>query len=1032
MERLISDANEYAKSIGQAGNLSINSFSDIVDAIDLVQQKQQIAGTTAREASTTIEGALTMTKSAWDNLVAGLADPDADIGKLIDNFVESAGALGQNLMPVIQQALTSIANLAGKIGPVLSKQLPKAIKSVLPSILSAAVNLVSGLIAALPGILSALGAAIPAVISAVMDNASGLLEAGKNLLNMLVKGITQGIPMLVTGLQSVLSNIGTFLQSNMSNLFSSGLDIVGNIVKMIRTQAGRLVDSGCELLVKLAGGFADSIPVLIEKVPAIISDLAGIINDNAPKLIACGIEIIAKLAIGLVKAIPTLIANLPKIIKAIWDVFTAIQWWNLGKTIIQGLANGLKNMAPKAISACKNIGKNILNFFKTLPGNLKTIGSNAIKFLVNGIKSLAGAAKNAAVSIFKGIVNAFKSLPSNLGSIAKGAFNLFVSGIRLYIGIVKGVIKGITNAIISILTAINPKMGEIGSNLIKGLWNGINNMAGWIKSKIQGFGKGVLNALKSFFGIHSPSKLMEKEVGVYIAQGVAVGIVKGSKSTEDAVQTLGKVVMDATKKMTKKTIKAAKTEAAKISAGILSGFKSAKTYGDYIVSAAKKRLDEFEKNNKLTTDEEIKFWKRLRKNYAEGSSAYEKITKKITKLKQQQAKEAEEADEKMVSNAETKLEKQKFYHDLTLSDEVAYWDRIVKQTKKGTEARYQADQKYADAKKALDDKVLEEQQNYADKVKEVNDKLASDIDAAWQKYTDAWNTSFDNMLGKFSQLEEFTRKDVVGIGQLTQNIQDSNDATREYEQYIALLASNPLIPEALLEQIKGFGVENVETIKAIAEATPEQLQAYINAWNEKVQLATTYADTENAKLLQDTQRDVEALKAKASADIDELGDNYVAAMEKLGIKLEKPATQIGEKIVNGVTFAVDNGESKTSDQIKRTTNKAIDSAKKAINGKSIGNKIVSDTIAAIKSGQGAISSTLSSIVSSAVSAAISEARAAAASAADQVSTSNTMQAAAAGAGNTVVNVNVDKLMKSPAQIIQETKTAIRFAGIKAR
>ena len=80
MERLIADANAYAEANGQAANLSIESFSDIVTAIELVQEKQGIAGTTAKEAATTIEGSLSMTKAAWENLVTSLANPDADVG----------------------------------------------------------------------------------------------------------------------------------------------------------------------------------------------------------------------------------------------------------------------------------------------------------------------------------------------------------------------------------------------------------------------------------------------------------------------------------------------------------------------------------------------------------------------------------------------------------------------------------------------------------------------------------------------------------------------------------------------------------------------------------------------------------------------------------------------------------------------------------------------------------------------------------------------------------------------------------------
>ena len=89
MEKLIADANEYAASIGKASNMSIESFSDIVTAIDLIQQKQQIAGTTAREATTTIQGSLGMLKAAWENLLTGMGDKNADLSKKMKDLVEA-------------------------------------------------------------------------------------------------------------------------------------------------------------------------------------------------------------------------------------------------------------------------------------------------------------------------------------------------------------------------------------------------------------------------------------------------------------------------------------------------------------------------------------------------------------------------------------------------------------------------------------------------------------------------------------------------------------------------------------------------------------------------------------------------------------------------------------------------------------------------------------------------------------------------------------------------------------------------------
>ena len=124
MERLIADANEYAEANGMAADLSIDSFSDIVTAIDLIQQKQGIAGTTAAEAAKTIEGSLNMTKAAWENLVAGFADPDADLGQLMDNLVvaivgenEGEGLLNQ-IIPAIERAMEGIGTLIEEVAPI--------------------------------------------------------------------------------------------------------------------------------------------------------------------------------------------------------------------------------------------------------------------------------------------------------------------------------------------------------------------------------------------------------------------------------------------------------------------------------------------------------------------------------------------------------------------------------------------------------------------------------------------------------------------------------------------------------------------------------------------------------------------------------------------------------------------------------------------------------------------------------------------------------------------------------------------------
>jgi phage-related protein len=135
MERLIADANEYAASIGQASDLSIDSFADIVQAIELIQEKQNIAGTTAKEAASTLQGSFEMTKSAWTNLVAGLANPDADMGKLVTNFTESAKSALGNLLPIVKTGLQGVGKMITELLPEVFQMIPDLLDDLLPGLL---------------------------------------------------------------------------------------------------------------------------------------------------------------------------------------------------------------------------------------------------------------------------------------------------------------------------------------------------------------------------------------------------------------------------------------------------------------------------------------------------------------------------------------------------------------------------------------------------------------------------------------------------------------------------------------------------------------------------------------------------------------------------------------------------------------------------------------------------------------------------------------------------------------------------------
>lgn len=329
-----------------------------------------------------------------------------------------------------------------------------------------------------------------------MSTGQNVTQTFKNLISSL--GIFVGnnlIPMLGNIAKSAI----TVLTSAFNDM-PGIIDAVQKFASSIASQAPQFIKSGFELLNKLADGIVSAIPVMIAKIPTIISTFANIINDNAPTILICGVELIGKLALGLIQAIPTLIANIPKIIIAIVNVWSAFNWLQLGSNAIKGIGNGIKSM----FGTLKTVGKGILTAIKNgitnLPSALMSLGRSAMYSLSGTISGLGHLGKTAMLKVASAIETAIRTLPS--------------------------------------------KMSSIGSNIVKGIWNGISSMTGWLVKKVGGFAKGVVGKFKSAFGIHSPSRLMRDMVGIYIGQGIGLGIVDSLSSVKKDINEFNSEVIN--------------------------------------------------------------------------------------------------------------------------------------------------------------------------------------------------------------------------------------------------------------------------------------------------------------------------------------------------------------------------------------------------------------------------------------------------------------------------------------------------------
>ena len=193
MQRLIDDANALNAAQGNYTNYSIESYADIVDAIHTVQTEMGITGTTALEASTTVEGSINSMKAAYQNFVTGLGDQNADIGALTEELIQSAGNVAKNVLPVIESVVKNIAETVKEQGPDMITRFVAYATEKLPEVLKLGiqliVSLVKGLAQNLPELLRGTLALVDTIISAFLDSLPDIIEVGKDI----VRGLWEGI-----------------------------------------------------------------------------------------------------------------------------------------------------------------------------------------------------------------------------------------------------------------------------------------------------------------------------------------------------------------------------------------------------------------------------------------------------------------------------------------------------------------------------------------------------------------------------------------------------------------------------------------------------------------------------------------------------------------------------------------------------------------------------------------------------------------------------------------------------------------------
>ena len=346
MQRLLEDAQKLT-----GVKYDISNFGDVTQAIHAIQTELGITGTTAKEASSTIEGSFNSMKAAWNNLMVGMASPDTDWETLINNLVDTVKTFSENLIPVVKTTLIGVSALIRDLFPMLAAEIPALVAEILPQLVETGASIVQSLMNGiqqnLPLLISSALQIITTIAQTLLQMLPQILEMGLQIIIELIKGIAQQAPTLVPQI----------------------VDCVILIVETLVDNLDLLVDAGIELLLAITLGIIEALPKLIDKVPEIINKLFDAFMRNLPKIIDAGVQIIIMLIAGLINAIPNLIGQIPNLVKMVFNALTSgFQIvWQIGKGIVTGIWNGISNAASwlwnKVSGWCNTIVSNIKNFF---------------------------------------------------------------------------------------------------------------------------------------------------------------------------------------------------------------------------------------------------------------------------------------------------------------------------------------------------------------------------------------------------------------------------------------------------------------------------------------------------------------------------------------------------------------------------------------------------------------------------------------------------------------------------------------------
>ncbi len=837
--------SDYLATANKMGALFKGAGFETQEALDLSANAMQraadvasIMGIDTSAAMEAVAGAAKGNFTMMDNL--GVAMNDTAIGAyaLEKGINKSTSEMTQQekiglAMEMFMEKTSYAAGNYAKENETLAGSLGTA-KAALTNFLAGSGD-VESLVSSFSGlanvVVRSLKDIVPRLTTGLTDIVNQIAPMLPGLLEQLLPVLIQGATSLVNGLVAALPGVISALMNALPMLIDGFMLIVDaligalptileSIVNALPTVIPQLIDAAVNLFMMLVEMLPQIIQPIIDALPTIIIAITDALLSNLPVLL-----------VGVGQLIVALAAAIPQILGALWEAIKGI-FTTLGEKIL-GFFDPVKEAISNAWEAMGNVPG--LAQLKTMIENVWGAIKSHISTVINAIKNVVSTVWNSIKNVVSTVLNSIK----NVIQTAWNAVKTIISNVmKLISSVLKGDWEGVKKAISNILNAIK--------SVIKSIWDGIKNTISSVLNGIKNVVSSVWNGIKS---VISSALNGIKTVVSSVWNGIKGAISNVLKGIVNTVKGGAKDMLSAGKDLIK---------------GIWKGISNSLDWIKGKVKGWVGNVTKFIKKLFGIKSPSTVMRDQVGRELAAGVAVG--IEQNISKVQEA----AEEMNQKVLDAAQKRIDDYKVYNNMTLAEEAGFWDEVRQQIAEGTDARIKADQKYLEAKKAVDDQILTAEQT-----------LQSELDEIAKKVTDRQKTIMEtfDLFGSFNPEES-------GFDPSTELLLDLDAQISAMERYNAVIDNleSRIGGSALFEELKSMGVDSVGNLQHVANMTDAELQMYSKMFDEKLALAGKMAKEE--------------LAPETLAETQKAYEKFATTCSEMGVDI---STSIADSMGNAVT-----------------------------------------------------------------------------------------------------------------------------------